>query len=353
MSKAGYHENAWLLVDCLREPDRALRLNDADWNALIAMARAEVLMGTLAHRLRDKKLPKIVEQNIRDSLVNAEYQYRSAIWEVDCARRALAEYDGPVVLMKGSAYAAINIEASKGRSIGDLDIMVSEGGLKEVEELLIASGWEWVKEDEYDDAYYRDHMHELPPMFHSERDRMIDVHHTILPKTARPTPDAKAMLADAEKIEDGHYIFMPEDMVCHCAAHMMADGDLSGGLRNLWDMHCLLSEFSGATGDFWMRLKQRATHHELWEAVHLSARHSNALYGTNIPTDWMQWNFSDDWYQKRLLARNSWGQETHKFLRFAFYVRSHWLRMPPLMLAKHLFTKWRKNRKNPTTSTAV
>jgi len=23
-------------------------------------------------------------------------------------------------------------------------------------------------------------------------------------------------------------------------------------------------------------------------------------------------------------------------------VRSHWLRMPPLMLARHLWTKWRK-----------
>ena len=38
----------------------------------------------------------------------------------------------------------------------------------------------------YDDAYYRDHMHELPPLIHKERDRMIDVHHTILPLTARP-----------------------------------------------------------------------------------------------------------------------------------------------------------------------
>ena len=27
---------------------------------------------------------------------------------------------------------------------------------------------------------------------------------------------------------------------------------------------------------------------------------------------------------------------------FALYVRSHWLRMPPVMLAKHLWTKWRK-----------
>lgn len=345
MSKAGFHPDTWLLVDCLREPDRALRLNDGDWVALITMARAETLMGTLAYRLKDKKVPKLVENIISDALIDSEYQYRSALWEVDCARRALESYDGPVVLMKGSAYAAAGIEASHGRSIGDLDIMVSEGGLKEVESLLIKAGWEWVKEDDYDDAYYRDYMHELPPLIHKERDRMIDVHHTILPKTAKPNPNALAMIADAIPIEDGHYIFMPEDMVCHCAAHLMADGDLAGGLRNLWDMHCLLSDFSGAAGDFWMRLKQRAQQHELWDAVHLSARQANALYGTPIPTDWMQWSLRDTLFQKRLLARNSWGQQRHKLLRFAFYIRSHWLRMPPLMLTKHLLTKWRKGHK--------
>ena len=47
-----------------------------------------------------------------------------------------------------------------------------------------------MKSDPYDDAYYRRWMHELPPLIHRERDRMIDVHHTILPLTARITPDA-------------------------------------------------------------------------------------------------------------------------------------------------------------------
>ena len=348
MKKPIHHNEAWLLVDCLREPDRTHRLNDDDWNALISMARAERLMGSLAYRLKDIKLPKTVEFNINDALLNAEYNMRSAMWEVDCARRALADYDGPVVLMKGSAYGAMQNEASKGRIIGDLDIMVSEGGLKQVEDLLLAAGWEWVKEDEYDDSYYREHMHELPPLINVERDTIIDVHHTILPKTARPNPDAKAMLADAIQLEEGHYVFMPEDMICHSAAHMMADGDLDGGLRNLWDMHCLLTEFATAAGDFWSRLKERAEHHQLWDAVHLSARHANALYGTKIPTDWMLWKFSDTLIQKRILARNSIGQQTSKLLRFAFYVRSHWLRMPPLMLAKHLFIKWKKGKTTVT-----
>ena len=47
----------------------------------------------------------------------------------------------------------------------------------------------------------------------------------------------------------------------------------------------------------------------------------------------------DRLFALRLLARNGWGQETRPIVRLAFYVRSHWLRMPPLMLARHLWVK--------------
>ena len=42
---------------------------------------------------------------------------------------------------------------------------------------------------------------------------------------------------------------------------------------------------------------------------------------------------------------DGWGHETRKALVFAFFLRSHWLRMPPLMLARHLWTKWRKGHR--------
>ena len=56
----------------------------------------------------------------------------------------------------------------------------------------------------------------------------------------------------------------------------------------------------------------------------------------------MRLSTADRLFRARLLARNAWGQEKRKGLRFAFYVRSHWLRMPPLMLARHLWTKARR-----------
>jgi hypothetical protein len=211
-----------------------------------------------------------------------------------------------------------------------------------VQAALLEAGWEWVKEDEYDDSYYRRWMHELPPLIHKERDRMIDVHHTILPLTARPRPDAAAMMADSVELENGLRMLSPADMVVHSAAHLFADGDLAGGLRNLWDIDRMVREFS-RDADFWPRLGERARLHQLAGPVSRALRLATHLYATPVdprlagPTPSV-----DRLFERRLLARNGWGQATRPGLRFAFYVRSHWLRMPPLMLARHLWTKWRR-----------
>ncbi len=364
--------DATILVAALRDPVSTASLDANGWTALLTIARAERLIGTLAYRLEGQKLPDAVAAILADERTNGEYQKRSALWEADCARRALADYPGKVVLMKGTAYAAAGLRAAEGRHIGDLDIMVAREDLPQVEAALLTAGWEWVKEDAYDDAYYRDHMHELPPLIHKERDRMIDVHHTILPLTARPTPDAAGMLEASKPLPfrggdggggsphrlrladsprpnlspegEGLSVLSPTDMACHCTAHLIADGDLAGGLRNLWDMHCLLTEFVAADADYYPALKSRAEHHELWSAIHRAARLAHQLYGTEIPKEWRSRDYQDKWFMRRLTARNEWGQQIRKFIRLIFYIRSHLLRMPPLMLVRHLWVKWRKNQ---------
>jgi hypothetical protein len=349
MGGTGMIGDAILLANALRNPASTRSLDANGWTALVAMARAEQLIGTLAHRLSAEPVPDAIAHILSDARINAEHQRRTALWEAECAQRALAGYAGKVVLMKGTAYVAAGLKAGEGRHIGDLDIMVARDDLPEVEAmLLVKGGWEWVKEDAYDDAYYRDHMHELPPMIHKERDRMIDVHHTILPLTAGPRPDAEGMLRDSVKPSPlkrgGLHILSPADMVIHCAAHLIADGDLAGGLRNLWDMHCLLTEFSQADESFWVALQSRAEHHGLWQVVHAAARLAHALYDTDIPDSWNIRGNADWQFIRRLTARDGWGRPTRKITRQIFYIRSHWLRMPPVMLARHLWTKWRKTK---------
>jgi hypothetical protein len=327
------------LVRALRDPASTAGLDAPGWTALLAMARAEQLIGTLACRLDGLPMPGAAARILADARASAAEQRRAALWEAEAARRALAGLDCPIVLLKGTALVAAGLEAGQGRSIGDLDILVPRDRIGDVEAALLAAGWEWVKPDPYDDAYYRRWMHELPPLIHRERDRMIDVHHTILPLTAKPTPDAAALIADSTVLENGLRVLSPNDMIVHAAAHLFADGDLAGGLRNLWDVHCLIEEF-GTAG-----LVERAEHHGLWSAVARAARQAHRLYGTTIPNDWQIQDSADPPFRRRLLARDGWGRPTRRLTRFAFFVRSHWLRMPPAMLARHLWTKWRKGHR--------
>lgn len=330
------------LVDLLAGRRNADGLALRDWDGVIGAARAEALLATLAHRLQHAALPPPVAALFADQRAAAAVARAQALWEAEMARRALAPEGIAFVLLKGTAYAAAGLSCAEGRQIGDLDILVGWHDLGRAEKELIEAGWEWVKPDPYDDAYYREHMHELPPLIHKARDRMIDVHHTILPRTHRVTPDALAMIGDAVVADGGFAVLSPTDMACHCAAHLLADGDLQGGLRNLWDFHCLTRDFAAADAGFWGELDARAALHGLRAPVHRAARLAHDLYGAALPPSWDRKAAGDDWFVRRLLARDDWGRPTHFALQQAFYIRSHWLRMPPVMLAKHLWTKWRK-----------
>lgn len=336
-------KNAMPLIQTLCEPGYTQSLDGTGWTNLISMARAESLIGTLAHQLQNLDVPAEVKSALDDEIEAHDLVKQKALWEAECARRALSGYDGKVVLMKGTAYVAANLDAGIGRSIGDLDIMVARDDLQQVEKLLLEAGWEWVKPDPYDDQYYRQYMHELPPLIHRERDRMIDVHHTTLPLTARPTPDAEAILDNAQQLANGLYIMSPEDMVLHAVAHLLADGDLAGGLRNLWDIDRLVRQFSDADEEFWTNIGIRAKTHQLTPHLARALRLAARIYGTPVYKYRAgETKFSDYLYVNRLLARDGFGRETHKAIRHAFFIRSHWLRMPPMMLARHLWTKWRK-----------
>ncbi len=327
--------SARLLVAALRDPPSVARFNAAGWTALISAARAEQMIGTLAHRVAGLPMPAAAVRILEDARASAEQGRIAALWEAEMARRALAPIGVPVILLKGTAFVAAGLEAGRGRQIGDLDILVPRNRLDEGEAALLAAGWEWVKPDPYDDAYYRRWMHELPPLIHRERDRMIDVHHTILPLTAAPKPDAAALVAGAVAIGGGLLMLSREDVVIHAAAHLFADGDLAGGLRNLWDIHCLIGEFD-APG-YVEGLRERARLHGLLHAVDRALRLSQWLYGAGAPL-----TPTDRLFVRRLLGRDGWGRQRRKVSEFGFYLRGHLLRMPPAMLARHLWTKWRK-----------
>jgi Uncharacterised nucleotidyltransferase len=322
-----------ILARALSDPASVLALDSEGWSDLLCIAHAERLLATLAYRVDGLPVPDGAKAVLTNARLNAEAGRVRALWEIEMVRRVLGPLDVPVVFLKGSAFIAAGLAAGQGRLVGDLDILVPRERLDAVEAAILTAGWEWLKVDAYDDHYYRMWMHELPPMIHRDRDAMIDIHHTILPLTARPKPDAAAMIADSVALGNGLRMLCPEDMVIHAAAHLFADGDMSGGLRNLWDIRCLVDEYP--LGD----LEESARMHGLLAETKRALRLSDVLFNECRPR-----GFVDRLYLTRLIARDGWGRETHKLLRIAFYIRSHLIRMSLPLLIRHLFTKWRKAR---------
>lgn len=337
-----------LLVQALRNPGMVEGLNAQSWTALLAAARAEQLIGTLAWRVDGLAMPQAARDVLADARAAVEQGRLAALWEAEMARRALADSGMPVVLLKGTAFVAAGLSAGVGRQIGDLDILVPHERIEEAENALIAAGWEWVKPDPYDDEYYRRWMHELPPLIHRTRDRMIDVHHTILPLTARVRPDADVLIERSVALGNGLQILSPQDIVIHAAAHLIADGDLQGGLRNLWDIDRLCREFAEEREGFYASLYEESARHGLLDAVARALRLSQQIFETPLDEGHVHIGVdqrarrSDALFRRRLLARDGWGQQTRKLTELGFYLRGHWLRMPPFMLVRHLWTKWRK-----------
>ena len=134
-----------------------------------------------------------------------------------------------------------------------------------------------------------------------------------------------------EPIGRGLSVLAQPHMIVHAAAHLFADGDLTGGLRNLWDIRCLLQEFGGVAP------AERARLHGLEAAVARAAR----MVG--VVCEGATARGADRLYARRLLARDRWGRATRPATRLAFHARSYALRTPPALLARHLWTKWRRS----------
>jgi hypothetical protein len=239
-----------------------------------------------------------------------------------------------------------------GRLFSDLDILVPKQRLDDVEAALMLAGWAGTMPDEYDQRYYRDWMHELPPMQHMRRQSMLDVHHAILPETAavRPDPDKLRAAARAIPGAPGVHVLAPADMVLHSAVHLFSDGEFKHGLRDLFDLHRLLLHF-GALPGFWSGLPARAHELELSRPLFYALRYAVQLLGTPVPSATMAaaepgrpnrvlLALMDRMFARALLPLHASCSDRFSGAAFGLlYIRGNWLRMPPLLLTRHLFHK--------------
>jgi hypothetical protein len=301
---------------------------------------------------------------LQSALVVAEAQAVAVRREVTALRNALALLGVDIVLLKGSAYLMGRLPAARGRLLSDIDILLPFDRLAAAERALNVLGWSTTHHDTYDQRYYRRWMHELPPLKHHSRATVLDIHHAILPRTARVCPDSAKLIAASTPIagESGLRVLCPEDMVLHSVTHLMHNEELSHGLRDLSDVDGLLAHFGSDEG-FWRRLPQRADELGLSRQLYYGLRFAARCFGTAVP-DAVQGavdrarpprpiaGLMDALYDRVLQPAADLDRSIAASLsRQTVYLRAHWLRMPPHLLAWHLAVKaTRREEKGQTVA---
>ncbi|MBZ5495982.1 MAG: nucleotidyltransferase family protein [Acidobacteriia bacterium] len=344
-----------LLLKALRDPQISCSFTIGEWDVCLRQAsRSRVLARFCILLDQDgllSALPAKVRQHLESARMVATHYERALRWEVNRLEVALESLDIPMVLLKGAAYVVAQLPPARGRLFSDIDIMVPRDMIGLVESTLLQRGWEPAELDAYDQRYYRTWMHELPPLRHRERKAVVDVHHNILPETGRLHPDPRLLLQSAQAVAGTRFkVLAPTDMVLHSAAHMFQDGELAGSLRDLTDLDDLFRHFGGRAG-FWDQLAPRAGELDLSRPLFYALRCARYFFATPSPRQVVAaaaqaappkpiLHLMDALVRRALIpaAPDSTPWKTAA-ARWLLYVRSHWLRMPPLLLARHLCRK--------------
>lgn len=358
-----------LIVVALRDPRVLPGWELSQWDLLLRQLRQAGLTASLHAQLQSLDLLSAIPSQPRRHFLwaaqAAAQHQRSVRREVDAIVSAMQGTGVAVVLLKGAAYVMAQLPNADGRIFSDIDILIPRQQLDEVESALMLAGWHSTHHDAYDQRYYRQWMHELPPLTHAIRDTVIDVHHAILPLTARLRPDSARLLQAALPVPGcvGLQTLGPVDMVLHSAAHLFLNGEFEHGFRDLADLHALLGHF-GAQPDFWANLAPRAAELELSRPLFYALRYATVFFQTSVPVavlsqlDAVRPNsvlltLMDGCFKRALLPHHPSCQDGYSgAAKFALYLRGNWLRMPPWLLLRHLFQKAFISRPAPVIENA-
>lgn len=343
-----------LLLGLLRRPTDIDALSVSELDLALRAARRARVLGHLAERLEGHRALEQLPQEAVDQLTSAraaaQAQQRTALWELDRVRLALGEDAATrIVVLKGCAYALDALPNAPGRTFADVDLLFSKGDLASVERRLKERGWQFTKVTPYDEHYYRAWTHELPPLVHEERAVEVDLHHGILPATARLGVDPEALLTRTKAIPGTRFERLADvDLVLHAAVHLFFDSEMADGLRDLVDLDVLLRHFSEHDPGFWHELVERTRRLGLERPIYYALRYTQRLLMTPTPATVLRALDAGaprglvvramDYLVDRALLPQPPDRPSRrvKVARFLLYARSHWIRMPPALLTRHL-----------------
>lgn len=346
-----------LVIAALKNPQLLTELAAPAWSQLVVEADAAGLLGRL-HVLAQERaivVPPYAAWHLQAAFKLAQQQVAQARREAS-ELQSLCDWLGVrAVFLKGVAYILRDLPPARGRSFADIDIMVPVSCLTQLERHLRLRHWLHAGIDDYDDYYYRQWMHEIPPLRHAKRGTVLDLHHNILPLTSPDVPDVEAFTITRCSVERVGCIstLSDTDLFIHASVHLFSESEYHNGLRDLSDLDLLLRHFSGLADDYQSRLLSRARVLGLEVYVLLALRQCHRVlcspidstpiagigYAASVTTRWRD-RLLDECYDRVFMPpHSSCRRFGHGLAVFILFCRGHSLRMPLRLLIPHLLRK--------------
>lgn len=331
-----------------------LALSTEQQQQIIAILRFEGLLARLAHFLSEDQIDSCAP-HIKRHLLSAKLQAdRLAHFcrnEAEIIHKALAKKGIKGTFLKGAAYALMGTDLLKGRQFTDIDLLVSKPELEPAELTLMSFGWLQKVMDNYDEKYYREWAHEIPPMIHRKRDTVIDLHHNLVPPISGRAPDVEIFTQNALSVASGQ-VLRPAALVLHSMIHLFTNEEFHNAYRDLNDIHLMLTHFSNEA--FWSDITSLALDANFEDELYLGLIQSTHYFATDIPEQTLQTvqaaaqknrsrltqRLITKAYQLAVSPKHPSQTDWRHNVCLAFcFVRGHLVKMPLKVLTKHMTFK--------------
>ncbi|MFD3349767.1 nucleotidyltransferase family protein [Alteromonas macleodii] len=341
-------------------------LSTSEWRELILVARANSLLPRLASILlsdadNDFHIPPTAHAHLVASIRHETLFHNQVINEVKLVNAKISRaLNNKLIVLKGAGYVIAGSKAAKGRIFSDIDLLLLKDDIPRVERALHLFGFVSDTESEYDQKYYREWAHEIPPLRHFQRGTVLDVHHNIVPVVSGRAPNIEFFFESTLETEYGVEVLRPAAMFLHSAIHLFFSEELTNGFRDLSDLSLLLDEFVDDIDEV-NYLFELAENTGFENELFLAFRYLERVLNKKVPAHITK-SFKKPLPQgvRLVLADFIFGKvlaANHRLVDVNFrrtaewlaFVRGHLLKMPFNILVKHTASKlWRSIVKSVT-----
>ncbi|GAA6184225.1 nucleotidyltransferase family protein [Aliiglaciecola sp. NS0011-25] len=342
-----------ILFQLLLSPRLGLTLTLSQWQNVIFIFRESKLLASLYHvALRDgsfDQYPEFAKRHLGSAQVYAKRQAQQILFEAVEFRLQLEQVGITAVFLKGAGYTLRNSLNSHGRVCSDIDVLVNKKDLSAAEAHLKNNRWQSEVLSDYDEKYYRQWAHEVPPLIHINRATVVDMHHNLYPPISGRTTNIDQFISSRLKTASGCFVLEPATTVMHSIIHLFANEDSSSWIRDLFDITLLIKEYE--SDDFWTSLIDLSKQTD-FEFEFVCCMHALKFY-----TDISVPEIANDYIARYKMTKIQVWLMNHAIIpaicpehdllltakiRWAkklVYLRGHWIKMPFNVLIKHFAFK--------------